>query len=112
MTLRSDEALPTEESQTTTLSEKGTATSKGEKDRIGKRYREWGLLRNQRSRDHGMATQPPFLNDDSAVMSASRDIEVLEEMAADPRNPQVRPPVGTVSTAQRLSASDVGPRPS
>lgn len=66
-------------------SSRGAANfSQNENTRIGRKYRGWGLLKDESTStgaSNDSQTQPPFLNDDSAAMSANRDYELADALA-------------------------------
>ena len=60
----------------------GVTVSQQESSRIGKKYKEWGLLKNQ-SIASSTTIQPPLLNDTRMMPNADRDYE-LANIFADP----------------------------
>lgn len=60
----------------------GMTVSQQESTRIGKKYKGWGLLKNE-STGPSTDTQPPLLTDNSTTLNADRDYE-LANILADP----------------------------
>lgn len=86
----------------------GTTLSQEQIFNIGKKYKGWRLLRDDKS-SGSSDTKPPFLNDDSQMSSAGRDYELADTLA-DPsrtRGSDVRRPSIPTAWAE-TDASAVG----